>query len=108
MKKVKLVAAALFVFLLFPTSSQAALREFHVEFFSDAALDNMVGETVDWCDDSETSWGNINADYIANYHVSCSTSEVTDVTCYHWTGSSYVPMDCYWDELRVRIPVGRQ
>lgn len=108
MKAVRLIAATLFVLLLVPASGQAALREMHWQFFTDSALDNLVGETTDYCDDSEDSWGNLTADYVAHYDVSCSTFEVSNVSCAHWTGSAYVPFDCYWDASRVRITIGQQ
>jgi len=111
MPKLKIVAIALMAIALTAGPAAANFREIHVQYFTDSQLDNMVGETVDDCDDSFSSWGNITADYIGHFEVSCSTGEVSNVTCYHWNGSYYESVTCYYDEPmccygRLRIPVG--
>ena len=70
----------------------------------------MVGAQGTYCDDTDFSWGT-SADYLGHYEVSCTTGEVSSVSCYHWNGTMYEQIDCYYDEPlccygRLRIPVG--
>ena len=109
MQKIKILAIAVVAITLAASPVHANFREIHVQYFTDANLNNFVGETTDWCDDSSSSWGNINAVYLGHFEISCSTEEVSNVSCYHWNGSSYEPVDCQYDSAlgRIRIPIGR-
>jgi hypothetical protein len=102
------IAIALLAMALLAGPAAANVREIHVQYFSDSQLNYMNGESVDWCDDSTSNWGTLAGDYIGHYEVSCSTGAVSNVSCYHWNGSNYDSVDCYWDGLdgRIHIPVG--
>ena len=55
MRKLKIAAAALTVFIIAAGPGQANLYERHSQYFTDSALNNLVGETVVWCDDSTSN-----------------------------------------------------
>jgi len=111
MQKLKILAIAVMAITLTAGPAHANWREIHVQYFTDAQLDYLVGEYTEWCDNSNSSWGNVSAAYLGHFEVNCSTDEVINVSCYHWTGSSYEPIDCYYDGIpwsngRLRVPIG--
>jgi len=111
MQKLKILAIAVMAIALTAGPAHANWREIHVQYFTDSQLDYMVGESIDWCDDSTSSSGTLAGDYLGHFEVNCSTEEVINVSCYHWTGSYYAPIDCYFDGPvaygRLRVPIGQ-
>jgi len=114
MQKLKILAIAVMAMALAAGPAHANWREIHVQYFTDSQLDNLVGESIDWCDDSTTSSGTLAGSYLGHWEVDCSTEEVINVSCYHAGSSGWEPISCYHDNPfhgsseggRLRVPVG--
>jgi Family of unknown function (DUF6289) len=114
MQTIKILAIAVMAIGLAAGPADANWREIHVQYFTDSQLDNLVGESTDWCDDSTSSWGTLAGAYVGHWEVNCSTDEVMNVSCYHWTGTTYEPISCYHTNPlhgsseggRLRVPIG--
>lgn len=58
MQRLKIFMVAVLAIAISAGPAHANWREIHVQYFTDSQLDNMVGESIDWCDDTTSSWGN--------------------------------------------------
>src|SRR5690242_19624082 len=97
MRVVKILAVAIVAITLAAPPAHANYREIHVDYFTDGNLNNQVGGSIVWCDDTTDSWGTLAGEYIGHYEINCSTGEVFNVSLYHWNGGGWDPVECYYD-----------
>jgi len=109
-RKIKILVIVAILSLMTVGAASGNFFETHTQYFSDAQFDNMVGESIAFCDNSQSSWGST-GNYMGYVLLNCDTGNVVSANCYHWTGSSWESTSCFFEGTmynggRLRVPIG--
>ena len=103
MSRTRIAAVGALVILLATPTAYSDLIDILDLWCSDGSFDTVVGSHEKYCDGSIADWGS-ESDWHARLVTGCNSGN-QNIRCWHWNGSSWDDVSCYWEDSRIHIPI---